>query len=64
MCIRDRLGDVQDLSGFLDLLVDLVLGSMTQLQSEGHVLVNGHVAVSYTHLDVYKRQSASCLPVP
>ena len=39
------LGDVQDFGSFLHLLVDLVLGGVTQLQSEGHVVINGHVGI-------------------
>ena len=39
------LGDVQDLSGFLDLFIDLVLRRVTQLQGESHVFINSHVGV-------------------
>ena len=39
------LGDVQDLRGLTDFLVDLVLGDLLQLQGEGHVFVHGHVGV-------------------
>ena len=39
------LGDVQDLGGFLDLLIDLGLGGVAELQREGHVVIDGHVGI-------------------
>ena len=64
MCIRDSLacvpmnddahailadmGDGEDLKGAkLDVAVNAIVGSLVR---------NGYLAVSYTHLDVYKRQ--------
>ena len=37
--------DLQNLGSLADALVDLVLGHLAQLQTESHVLVNGHVRV-------------------
>ena len=45
------LGDVQNLGGLPDLLVDLVLGHFLQLQGEGHVLIHGHVGVQRVVLE-------------
>ena len=46
MCIRDR---------FLDIAAE-ELGHMEMVATSINLL-NGHDAVSYTHLDVYKRQA-------
>ena len=45
------LGDVQNLGGFLDLAVNLVLGHLLQLQGEGHVLVDRHMGVQGVGLE-------------
>ena len=45
------LGDVQNLGSLADLLVDLVLGGVTQLQREGHVIINGHMGVQRVVLE-------------
>ena len=45
------LGDVQDLSGLLHLLVDLILGDLPQLQGEGHILPHGHVGIQSVVLE-------------
>ena len=54
MCIRDRLIDglsgVGSLKAFVRELTDLPVEVVN---------THGHVAVSYTHLDVYKRQNLS-----
>ena len=45
------LGDIQDLGGFLDLAVDLVLGHLLELQGEGHVLIDRHVGIQGVGLE-------------
>ena len=47
------LSDVQDLSGLTDLLVDLLLGDLTQLQGKGHVLRHGHVGIQGVVLEYH-----------
>ena len=49
MCIRDRFKR-------LNLFVPLRIGLSTQRRFSGSRLRHGHIPVSYTHLDVYKRQ--------
>ena len=46
--------DLQDLGSLTDALVDLVLGHLAQLQTEGHVLVNGHVRVQSVVLEDHR----------
>ena len=41
----EQVLDLQNLGSLADALVDLVLGHLAQLQTESHVLVNGHVRV-------------------
>ena len=45
------LGDVEDLSGFTDLLVNDILRLLAKLQREGHVVVHGHVGVQSVVLE-------------
>ena len=49
MCIRDRLNpaDIESISILKDASATAIYGSKAS---------NGVIAVSYTHLDVYKRQ--------
>ena len=49
MCIRDRFGE----GNFLRAFVDWIIYNMNQKTDFNSNVV---VAVSYTHLDVYKRQ--------
>ena len=46
--------DLQDLGSLTDALVDLVLGHLAQLQTEGHVLVNGHVRIQSVVLENHR----------
>ena len=45
------LGDVQDLGGFLDPLVDLGFVHLAQLQGEGHVLIDRHMGIQGVALE-------------
>ena len=45
---------VEDLGGLVDALVDLVLGDVAQGQTEGDVLVNGHVGVQGVVLENHR----------
>ena len=55
MCIRDRY----DVEAHHKLAQKVAEGSMTLLKNEENILPlkSGQKAVSYTHLDVYKRQA-------
>ena len=58
MCIRDRLGvepGEQRPEALADLADDVLVGD-EKVVDEDLVGVDGVAAVSYTHLDVYKRQ--------
>ena len=46
-------GDVQDLRGLADLLVDLGLRELLELERERHVLVNGHVGIKSVVLEYH-----------
>ena len=46
-------GDVQDLRGLADLLVDLGLRELFELERERHVLVNGHVGIKSVVLEYH-----------
>ena len=48
------LGDIEDLRGLADLLVDNVLALLAQLQREGHVLIDGHVRVQGVVLENHR----------
>ena len=50
----EQVLDLQDLSSLADALVDLVLGHLAQLQTESHVLVNGHVRVQSVVLEDHR----------
>ena len=45
------LGDVENLCGFTDLLVNDILRLLAQLQGEGHVVVNRHVRIQSVVLE-------------
>ena len=74
MCIRDRLDAEWDDRGidgvnrFLKRVWNLVMDSKDadvkaskEMIKERHRLIYDVTTVSYTHLDVYKRQAQSCL---
>ena len=46
-------GDIEDLRGLADLLVDLGLRELLELERERHVLVNGHVGVKSIVLEYH-----------
>ena len=53
--LRSRYwGDIEDLRGLADLLVDNVLALLAQLQGEGHVLIDGHVRVQGVVLENHR----------
>ena len=43
--------DIQDASGLLNAALDLVLGDLTQLQTESHVIKHGHVGIQSVVLE-------------
>ena len=40
---------------------DIILNKPSKLTNEEYAVIKEHTAVSYTHLDVYKRQSLTSL---
>ena len=52
MCIRDSAEGAV----YVDFLAQDESGAETVLRAHSLLWVQNHVAVSYTHLDVYKRQ--------
>ena len=46
-----QLADTQNVSGFLDLLVDLRLGGLAQLEAERHIVVYCHVWIKRVALE-------------
>ena len=56
MCIRDRAGGIPVILYNVPSRTGLNIAPETALELSKHPLINGIKAVSYTHLDVYKRQ--------
>ena len=50
----EQVLNLQNLGSLADALVDLVLGHLAQLQTESHVLVNGHVRVQGVVLEDHR----------
>ena len=50
----EQVLDVQDLGRFLDAAVDLRLGGLAQLQTKGHVVVDGHVGIQSVVLENHR----------
>ena len=64
MCIRDSINDVSE----IDAIGHRVVHGGEKFKSSclitDEVINTLREPVSYTHLDVYKRQSEGCAPVP
>ena len=57
MCIRDSTWAI--LLSYLNTFMNTTLTAMNQVKAILYILIVA-VAVSYTHLDVYKRQTRKC----
>ena len=67
MCIRDSGKAAEDASNLLDTALDLVVGAIELVADSINVLSNfieNIIPVSYTHLDVYKRQVCTAYGMP
>ena len=66
MCIRDRYTAVEDIilsGGNIEIISDNIALKAVKGNVDFTGADTGIKAVSYTHLDVYKRQLLSCRPV-
>ena len=67
MCIRDRRNADADLACEVlneEFAKEIEMGEISPIQAEKNLATVAIVgAVSYTHLDVYKRQLSRCLPL-